>query len=63
MEDLCATIAAIQERCLRTVLPAGGELTFSGAGTQKVQEEVQRLFPGVEVMRMDTDTISAIPHP
>ena len=37
----------------------GGELTFSGAGTQKVQEEVQRLFPGVEVMRMDTDTISA----
>ena len=37
----------------------GGELTFSGAGTQKVQEEVQRLFPRVEVMRMDTDTISA----
>lgn len=37
----------------------GGALAFSGAGTQKVQEEVQRLFPGVEVMRMDTDTISA----
>lgn len=37
----------------------GGTLAFSGAGTQKVQEEVQRLFPGVEVMRMDTDTISA----
>ena len=37
----------------------GGTLVFSGAGTQKVQEEVQRLFPGVEVMRMDTDTISA----
>ena len=37
----------------------GGDLAFSGAGTQKVQEEVQRLFPGVEVMRMDTDTISA----
>jgi primosomal protein N' (replication factor Y) len=32
---------------------------FSGAGTQKVQEEVQQCFPGVEVMRMDTDTISA----
>ena len=40
----------------------GGELVFSGAGTQKVQEEVERLFPGVEVMRMDTDTVSAT-HP
>lgn len=37
----------------------GGELTFAGAGTQMVQEEAERLFPGVEVMRMDTDTISA----
>ena len=37
----------------------GGELTFTGAGTQMVQEEVEQLFPGVEVMRMDTDTISA----
>ena len=37
----------------------GGDLTFSGAGTQRVQEKIQQLFPGVEVMRMDTDTISA----
>ncbi len=37
----------------------GGELTFTGAGTQMVQEEAQSLFPGVEVLRMDTDTISA----
>jgi primosomal protein N' (replication factor Y) (superfamily II helicase) len=41
----------------------GGELIFSGAGTQKVQEEVERLFPGIEVLRMDTDTISpSHPH-
>lgn len=40
----------------------GGDLVFSGAGTQKVQEEVQTLFPGIEVMRMDTDTVSAT-HP
>lgn len=41
----------------------GGQLAFSGAGTQKVQEKVQNLFPGIEVMRMDTDTISASqPH-
>lgn len=40
----------------------GGTLAFSGAGTQMVQEEIQRLFPGIEVMRMDTDTVSAA-HP
>ena len=41
----------------------GGELVFSGAGTQKVQEEVQTRFPGIEVLRMDTDTISpSHPH-
>lgn len=40
----------------------GGKLVFSGAGTQKVQEEIEALFPGVEVMRMDADTVSAT-HP
>lgn len=28
----------------------------SGIGTQKVEEEARRLFPGTEVLRMDTDT-------
>ena len=37
----------------------GGALSFVGTGTQKVQEELEELFPGVEVMRMDTDTVSA----
>ncbi len=37
----------------------GGGLNFIGTGTQRVQEELSELFPGVEVMRMDTDTISA----
>ncbi len=37
----------------------GGSLIFFGAGTQKVQEEIEAIFPGTEVMRMDTDTISA----
>ena len=31
-----------------------------GTGTQKVQEELERLFPGMEVARMDTDTVSAV---
>ncbi len=40
----------------------GGRLNFIGLGTQRVQEELEALFPGVEVLRMDTDTVSAA-HP
>lgn len=37
----------------------GGKLAFLGTGTQKVQQELEEMFPGVEVMRMDADTVSA----
>ena len=37
----------------------GGTLNFIGVGTQRVQEELEEAFPGVEVLRMDTDTVSA----
>ena len=37
----------------------GGQLAFIGTGTQKVQQELEEMFPGVEVMRMDADTVSA----
>ncbi|MEG2419928.1 MAG: primosomal protein N' [Oscillospiraceae bacterium] len=37
----------------------GGTLEFHGTGTQRLQTELEGLFPGVEVMRMDTDTITA----
>ena len=40
----------------------GGILNFIGTGTQRVQEELEALFPGTEMMRMDTDTVSAA-HP
>ena len=40
----------------------GGKLNFIGIGTQKVQEELEELFPGTEILRMDTDTVSAA-HP
>jgi len=50
-------------RPMLTSCPAcGGLLNFIGTGTQKVQEELQELFPWAEVLRMDTDTISAA-HP
>lgn len=37
----------------------GGHLKQIGFGTQKVQEQLSRLLPGVEVLRMDADTVSA----
>ncbi len=37
----------------------GGKLNFIGAGTQRVEEELRERFPGVPVLRMDTDTVTA----
>ncbi|MCL2343884.1 MAG: primosomal protein N' [Firmicutes bacterium] len=36
----------------------GGSLSFVGDGTQRVVEELSGLFPGVPVLRMDTDTVA-----
>ncbi len=38
----------------------GGTLNFVGVGTQRVEEELKEIFPEVEVLRMDTDTVSAV---
>ena len=38
----------------------GGMLNHIGAGTQLVEEELKELFPGVEVMRMDTDSVTPV---
>lgn len=37
----------------------GGPFEFIGAGTQRVEEELAQAFPGVAVLRMDADTVSA----
>ncbi len=34
----------------------GGELTFLGRGTERLEEEIQTLFPTARVARMDRDT-------
>ena len=36
----------------------GGALNHVGAGTQKIVEELEEKFPGVGVLRMDTDTVT-----
>ena len=38
----------------------GGPLKPMGTGTQKVQQELNTLFPEMETLRMDTDTVSAV---
>ena len=37
----------------------GGLLTFIGAGTQLIEEELKQLFPDAGVIRMDTDRVKA----
>lgn len=37
----------------------GTGLDYIGAGTQRIEDELGRLFPGVPVLRMDTDTVTA----
>ena len=47
-------------RRVDSVCPScGGILKYAGAGTQKIQEELEELFPNVEILRMDTDTVGA----
>ncbi len=41
-----------------SVCPTCGsdKIRYSGLGTQRVEEELERLFPGKPILRMDTDT-------
>ena len=38
----------------------GGPLKTIGTGTQKAQQELEMLFPGMAVQRMDADTVNAV---
>ena len=38
----------------------GGTLRYIGAGTQMVESELKELFPGTEILRMDTDTVTPV---
>lgn len=38
----------------------GGRLKYVGAGTQLVVEELQALFPGRAILRMDTDSVTPV---
>jgi len=45
------------EKAEETCPECGGRMKHMGFGTQKVEEELHRLFPEVEILRMDADTV------
>ncbi|BAK99523.1 primosomal protein n' [Oscillibacter valericigenes Sjm18-20] len=45
------------QRASDTCPECGGIMKHIGAGTQRVEEELRDLFPGVGVLRMDADTV------
>ena len=51
----CGHSQKMTERCS----VCGGPMKRLGTGTQKVQQELETLFPGKTVLRMDADTVSA----
>ncbi len=54
---VCHTCGKIMD--MPKVCPKCGssEFTRSGYGTQKLEEELNRLFPSARILRMDTDTV------
>ena len=51
----CGHSEKASQRCPK----CGGPLKQVGTGTQKVQQELVSLFPDIQIMRMDADTVSA----
>ena len=52
----CGYSQPVPKRCPS----CNGSLKRLGTGTQKAQQEMQSLFPDMEIARMDTDTVSAV---
>ena len=52
----CGYSQPVPERCP----DCGGPLKTLGIGTQKVQQELELLFPDKKSLRMDTDTVNAV---
>ncbi len=50
----CGWSEPVYEECPQ----CGGKLKFVGVGTQRLEEELRELFPDVDMIRMDTDTVA-----
>lgn len=52
-------VCGYARRVSRDCPACGGRLHYTGDGTEKVEQQLSELFPGVELLRVDTDTVSA----
>ena len=52
----CGFSQPVSQRCPE----CGGPLKAMGVGTQKAQQELEYLFPDLEIDRMDADTVNAV---
>ncbi len=55
---LCHYCGAVMQPVPHKCPACGGKLAYTGFGTQKAEEELQRLFPTARVLRMDQDSTS-----
>ena len=51
----CGYSQRVSDRCPK----CNGPMKRVGTGTQKVQQELESVFPGMQILRMDADTVSA----
>lgn len=55
----CGYSRPVAQRCEK----CGGHIKAIGTGTQRVEEQLKQIFPNIEILRMDADTVSASnPH-
>ncbi len=53
---ICHYCGHMQEPVNRCPACGSDKIRYAGLGTQRVEQELEELFPGVPVLRMDTDT-------
>ncbi len=53
---MCHYCGHTQSPAVRCTACGSEHIRYSGMGTQRVEEELRRLFPNIRVLRMDTDT-------
>jgi primosomal protein N' (replication factor Y) len=60
-QELCCHYCNYRQEVFHRCPDCGSRfIRFFGQGTQKVEEEVAALFPGIEVLRLDTDTTAGV---
>ncbi len=58
-ERLMCHYCGYSQRTAASCPKCGGTMKRIGTGTQKVQQELEAVFPGMQVERMDADTVNA----